>query len=93
MNLVESFCDEIRLYTYRDIEDIDYTTDQSEFEVVDGEEGDNGIIKYYSLSGDLLAVKTVYGGDSEDIEFTEIGKNILKVKALEIFNKNIDLLS
>lgn len=92
MNLVESFCDEIRLYTYRDIEDIDYTTDYSEFEVVDGEEGDNGIIKYYNLSGDLLAIKTVYSGDSEDIEFTEIGKNILKVKALEIFNKNIESL-
>ncbi len=90
MNLLEDFCYEIGLRVPIDIEDINYTTDTTEFNFVDGEEGDNGIIKYYATDGDLLAVKTVYGGDSEEVEFTQWGKDLLKEKALNIFYDNVD---
>jgi len=90
MNLLEEFCKEIGLRVPMDIEDLDYTTDTSEFNIVDGEEGDNGIIKYYTIDGDLLAIKTVYGGDSEEVEFTHWGKDMLKEKALDIFYNNVE---
>jgi hypothetical protein len=90
MNLLENFCYEIGLRVPMDIEDIEYTTDRSQFNIVDGEEGDNGVIKYYSLDGDLLAVRTVYGGDSEEIEFTHWGKDLLKEKALNLFYDNVE---
>tara|TARA_R110000764_G_scaffold72464_3_gene148620 strand:+ start:3826 stop:4116 length:291 start_codon:yes stop_codon:yes gene_type:complete len=93
MNLLEEFCNEIGLRVPCDIEDINYKVDMTEFNVVDGEEGDNGKIKYYAIDGDLLAVKTVYGGDSEEIEFTHWGKALLQEKALDVFYNNTENIS
>lgn len=92
MNLLEEFCREIGLMVSIDIDelDIDYTEDLSEFNICDGEEGAYGTIKYYDIDGDLLAVLKVYGGDDEEIEFTQHGKNILKEKALNIFYNNLN---
>ena len=67
----------------------DYHTNTSEMVNVDGEEGDYGIVKYYSENGALLATKHIHGGDDEDIEFTEYGKKIMKEKVLEILDKRI----
>lgn len=53
------------------------TEDDSEFHVVDGEEGDNGQIRYFH-NNQLFATVNVYGGDNEDIEFTDYGKAILQ---------------
>lgn len=56
----------------------EYVEDTSEFVVVDGEEGDYGKIKYFDKNNnELVAVKTVHGGDREDIEFTTYGKCLL----------------
>lgn len=90
MNLLEAFCNEIGLCPkYYDIKDIKHTPDYSEFNVVDGEESDFGIVKYFDLDGTLLAKKIVHGGDDEDIEFTEYGISLLSPLAIEILNKNI----
>jgi hypothetical protein len=90
MNLLEEFCNQIGLRIPLDLEDIKYTTDSSDFNCIDGEEGDNGIIKYYALDGDLIAIRTVFGGDSEDVNFTHWGKDMLQEKALNVFYKNLD---
>lgn len=91
MNLLEEFCRQIGLRTPMDVEDIDYKIDLTDFNSVDGEEGDNGIIRYYDLEdGELLAIKTVHGGDDEDIEFTHLGRDILQDKALDVFYDNIE---
>ena len=48
------------------------TQDSSLFVCIDGEEGDYGIVKYYS--GDsLYAWHLIYGGDREDLYWTEVG--------------------
>jgi hypothetical protein len=52
------------------------TSDYSDFHYVDGEEGDYGIIRYTAF-GQLIATKTVHGGDMEDIDFTDQGKLLL----------------
>lgn len=90
MNLLEEFCNQIGLINHLEIEDINYTTDTSELNYVDGEEGDYGVIKYYSIDGDLIAVENIYGGDMEELEFTSYGKDLLKDKALNIFYNNVD---
>jgi hypothetical protein len=60
--------------------------DNSEFVVVDGEEGDYGIIKYF-VGTDLVAIRTIYGGDDEDIEYTEIGKKWFKQQLMKAIEK------
>jgi hypothetical protein len=44
-----------------------------DFDYADGEEGTNGIVYYYH-EDKLVVIKTIYGGDDEDWEFTELGK-------------------
>jgi hypothetical protein len=93
MNLFEEFLREIGLIPKFDVEDIDYVEDYSGYNYVDGEEGDNGIIKYFCPDKkELLAVRTIHGGDSEDIEFTEYAKEMLTATAITILKKNIDNL-
>lgn len=76
--LFEAFKDEITYYYGIPFPEPEYKTNSDEFNVVDGEEADNGIIKYFSPCGEvLLAVKNVYGGDNEDIQFTKAGKEYL----------------
>lgn len=89
MNLVEEFCEEAGLRVPLDTEDIYFKADNSKFNVIDGEEGDYGVIEYYSLDERLIAIKTVNGGDDSEIDFTKFGKDLLTGKAVEILIKNI----
>lgn len=50
------------------------------------EEGDHGIVKYY-LCDTLVAVKTVHGGDVEDVEFTQAGTALMWGIMHNIFRK------
>ncbi len=68
---------------------LQYSTDNSGFVVVDGEEGDHGIVKYIGPDGVLLATKTVLGGDSEEFEFTAVGKEVLQEMFFQMMQKRI----
>lgn len=98
--LLEDFCHQVGLnysYPYSSKKEIYHfliERDDSEFVVVDGEEADHGIIRYYSydsetIDRELLATKTVNGGDDEDIEFTRSGKLIFSTCAIEILRDRI----
>jgi hypothetical protein len=79
MDLIEEFGRAIGVYLPYDFTyDFRYKEDLSEFTVIDGEEGDYGIIKFYSLCGKLLAVREVFGGDDSDIEFTQYAKELFE---------------
>ena len=88
--LIDYFENEIRYHFYKLLgeDDEKYRTDYSEFIVVDGEEGDYGIIKYY-YGEELIAVKTVYGGDEEGTEFTEFGKLLFNAKLINCLSKSL----
>ena len=65
--------------------DLGLTSDSSDFVVVDGEEGDYGIIRYKDSSGEVVAIKIVHGGDDEELQITEYGKSIIFSKFREVF--------
>ena len=90
MNLLENFCGKIGLSAY-DCDDVEYEIDQSGYNFVDGEEGDFGTLKYYDANG-IIAVKTIYGGDEEEVEFTSYGMSLLTPKAVLLFQKRVDAL-
>lgn len=94
MNLFDEFCREIGLTSYNNDEyDIDCNIDNSEFNYVDGEEGDNGIQKHYTRSGnELIAIVNYYGGDSYDVEFTKIGSTLFTNKLKEYIKNNLEKL-
>lgn len=79
MNLLEEFCRELGVnIMYSDDYDIEYNIDNSEFNVVDGEEGDYGVKKYYTVVNNKhIANVEYFGGDDYEVEFTKIGKLIL----------------
>lgn len=88
MNLLQEFCRQIGFYV-EDMEteklDVPSLPDYKDFCEIDGEEGDFGIIRYYSTPGNqLLAVKTVHGGDNEDVEFTKLASELLQPKVIEL---------
>jgi len=83
MHLVNEFCSAIGLLPDSNMEDVKYTTDSSEFTVVDGEESDYGIIKYF-VDDVLVARKMVHGGDHEEIDFTFEGIELLKQSTLRL---------
>jgi len=91
MNLLEEFCRQVNLCIYTG-EDIDYVCDDSQFVSVDGEEADYGVIKYYTKSNELIAIKTIRGGDDEDTEFTEFGKNFISPLAIDLLKEKIKSL-
>ncbi len=68
----------------------DYKADYSEFTIVDGEEGDYGTIKYY-YGTELVAIKTVHGGDEEEIEYTRFGQRLFNAKLINALSKAIKL--
>lgn len=92
MDLIEEFLRFLGFWSNlpSDFIEFDYHIDNSEMNVVDGEEDDYGVVKYYSQSGGLLATKYIHGGDDENIEFTEYGKKIMKEKLWEILEKRIN---
>ena len=63
-----------------DQDNTEFVEDDSEFVCVDGEEGDYGVIKYLDTAGNLVAIRTIYGGDREDVDFTEFGKALMRQK-------------
>lgn len=79
------------LYSKITSADIDkqLTIDDSQFVVVDGEEGDYGIYKYFHNT-ELVAKRTIYGGDVEDTEFTEYGKTFLKIQFYKLLDEVLD---
>lgn len=89
MELIEELCRQANLSSL-DYGELDYVEDSSEFIFVDGEEGDYGAIKYFTPKGNLLAIKTVEGSDSEFTEFTEFGKDFLMLKVFRIFLDNYE---
>lgn len=79
--LFTEFCNQMRFTPFWiDLDKIDakqqnrIIRDHSGFVVVDGEEGDHGVIKWFSkATGKLLATQTINGGDDEYVEFTKDG--------------------
>lgn len=60
--------------------------DNTNYVYVDGEEGDYGVITYYSKYDDLVATRTIHGGDSETVEFTPYGVRIIKRMIIDHLN-------
>lgn len=87
MNLFEEFLTQIGMFVHH-VDDIPNTSDDSEFTVVDGEEGDYGLIKY-SDAGGLLAIRKVEGGDSEETYFTKYAVTKLTPLAKKWINEKI----
>jgi len=48
-----------------------------DFNYVDGEEGDNGLVFYYDEDKDIICIKIIHGGDDVDYEFTDVGKSVM----------------
>ena len=89
-SLVEEFMQQIGVNFYFDDEDdIDFTIDLSKFNIIDGEEGDYGTKEYF-VCNKLIATEEVYGGDDYNVEFTEIGSELLKNKVRYIFEKKLN---
>lgn len=61
--------------------------DESKYHVIDGEEGDFGIVKWYSVeTKELLFIYKNNGGDDYFLDFTKAGLDLLKplvIKKLE----------
>lgn len=74
-----------RMYSAVDQDPSEFIEDDSEFVCVDGEEGDYGVIKYSDTEGHLVAIRTIYGGDREDVEFTDYGKALMRNKLTALF--------
>jgi len=94
MHLLEEFCNKLGIYgVFNDNEDIDYTIDNSSFNSIDVEEADYGVIKYnhtdQSNVKHLIAVKIVYGGDIDQIEFTVFGRDLLTPKVMNIIKERL----
>lgn len=87
-SLFETFCRDTlnNLQCRIHYENIEVDEDCSEFTVIDGEEADHGTIKCY-VNGELFAIKTVSGGDSENIEFTDAGYVYFKQRLIEIIQE------
>lgn len=71
--------------------DLGLEEDRSKFTVVDGEEADHGIIRYLDSTGEAVAIKIVRGGDDEEYEVTEYGKDIINKKLVDLFEKSLDM--
>lgn len=54
------------------------TENWDDYVVVDGEEGDYGVVKLYDSSGGFVAEYVNEGGDSTFVNYTEYGKQVLK---------------
>lgn len=73
MHLLKEYLEQCGIYVQNDLQedlDMDYDIDNSDYVVVDGEEGDYGVRKL-SWQGKIVAYHVVYGGDYEEIVFAE----------------------
>lgn len=91
MNLQDLWQQELLFALNCALEDADLglTADHSEFVYVDGEEGDFGVIRYKDASGQVVATKTVDGGDSAHLELTDYGKPLVAAKLMDVFKETL----
>ncbi len=90
MDMLKEFWNSEICYRFSQLIDDDtqeFVADNSDFTVVDGEEGDYGVIRYSDAAGQLVAVRTVHGGDSEDVAFTDHGKAMMRNKLRAVMEK------
>ncbi len=80
-NYFESLPD-LRYTVEQFVDDIEYESDSSNYNVVDGEEGDYGTI-IYSHNGIPVCIYINHGGDSEEYIFTRYGKAMMKLKLMD----------
>ena len=69
--------------------ELDLTADHRDFVYVDGEEGDHGVVRYYDADKQLVAVRTLHGGDSEHTELTTLGAQMVRAKLTSLFAQTI----
>jgi hypothetical protein len=91
MNLFSLWQQDMVFPFNRKLEDLDLglVEDLKDFVYVDGEEGDFGVIRYLDASGQVVCVRTIEGGDSEQMELTEYGKPLIAAKMLEVFKETL----
>lgn len=89
MNLFEEFLSQMGIFANH-LEDIPYLTDDTDYVIVDGEEGDYGTIRYLDAGGSLLGVKVCAGGDAYDFMFTTFGVEKLTPMAKKWFDEKIE---
>ncbi len=89
MYALEEFARQCGMDGYLSDEDngLHFVVDSSGFNYVDGEEGDNGINKYYH-NDHLFAIHYIYGGDSDDIVFTKYAVELMKPIIFKKFEEN-----
>lgn len=89
MNLIEQFCFQAGFNIPNETEDIYYNTAEKETK-------DTDVTRYYTIGGRLIAVSPSMGDNCErKTKFTPLGFEILKARALDLFNanlKSIDLI-
>lgn len=71
--------------------ELDYEKDDSNYHIIDGEEGDYGIIKYFHNNIHICDYVNC-GGDSDYYEYTEEGQKHFKELALKIFNAHLETI-
>jgi hypothetical protein len=69
--------------------DLQLEADHTDFVYVDGEEGDFGIIRYKDATGQVVAIKNIHGGDSEDLELTDYGRPLVAKLILGLFKQTL----
>lgn len=70
-------------------EELGLTVDTSDFVVVDGEEGDYGMIRYLDSNDEVVATKFIQGGDMESLDVTKYGRQFLGEKILRLFQQTL----
>lgn len=90
-DLLEQFC-----LTYGisiGINNLDLPIDKvydEDFNSIDGEESDNGLIRYYHV-GNLIGIQNVSSGDHSDWYYTEYGFNLLKQELFKYLDQKIQM--
>lgn len=92
MDFIDSFLSDIGLNIDSENININYKENYDNFTIVDGEEGDFGVIEYYGSDGYLLAAKEVFGGDDYNFKYTEKCKSILQEQIINILKNKINNL-
>lgn len=90
MELFEEFCNQIGVHCTNHDVDIDCILDSTNYNVIDGEEGDYGVIRYYTLDGNLIATYTNCGGDLDYVEFTEFGKKLFTPLVMSVIELQLN---
>lgn len=89
MNLIDFWQENLqfKFNTILENSEIKLIRDDSEFVVVDGEEGDYGTLRYFDTDNQLIATRVIESGDEDNIEFTPHGKNIISMHLESLFKQ------